>query len=255
MTQTLENTKKVKNYFDRHWSKNNLKNQEKSTLGEYEKEAIDYAFHYIKSYFNSLKNKNVLEIGPGNGNNILKFVKLGANVTAIDVSKKSLQLSKNLMMKHGLLDKVKFAQMDAHNLKFRKNKFDIVFIQSTLMYLKPSVVAKQCSKVLKKNGLFVFIEPTLDNFLIRLYRAIFSEFKETNPNYITYQQIISISKLFRSIRIKGFYIFSFACLIFGKNNFLQRSAAFILKKIENLAIIIFPQLEKKSWLFVSINIK
>jgi|TARA_Y100000310_G_scaffold338325_1_gene427650 ubiquinone/menaquinone biosynthesis C-methylase UbiE len=255
MARNLENTKKVKNYFDRHWSKNNIKNQEKSTFGEYEKEATNYAFHCIKSHFNSLKNKDVLEIGPGNGNNILKFAKLGANVTAIDVSKKSLQLSKDLMMKHRLLDKVKFVQMDVHNLKFRKNEFDIVFIQSTLMYLKPSVVAKQCSNVLKKNGLFVFIEPTLDNFLIRIYRTIFSEFKETNPKYISYRQIISISKLFRSVRIQGFYIFSFACLLFGKNNFLQRSAAFILKKIENLAMIIFPQLEKKAWLYVSINIK
>jgi len=251
----MQNIKRVKKYYDSYWSKQNIKQQEKSNLRVYEQEALSYAFQRLKHYFGSLKNKKVLEIGPGNGYNLLQFAKLGADITAIDISENSLVISKELLDKHNLSGKVKFMQMDAHNLQFEKNEFDIVFLHSILMHLDHMRVAKQCKRVLKDNGVLLFIEPIFNNPLVRLYRLIFSEFKETHPNYITYQQIITISKLFRTKEIKGFYIFSFVSFILRKNSFLYKSASSILKSMENTLLLIFPALEKNAWLYVSINVK
>jgi ubiquinone/menaquinone biosynthesis C-methylase UbiE len=251
----MQDIKRVKKYYDSYWAKHNVKKQERSNLRTYEKEAISYAFQSLRQHFPRLKNKKILEIGPGKGHELLQFVKLGANVTAIDISKNSLELSKELLDKHNLSSKVKFIQMDAHNLRFKKNQFDIVFLQSILMHLEPMRVAKQCRRVLKNNGVFLSIEPIDGNPLIKLYRLIFSEFKETHPKYISHQQIIEISKLFRTAQIKGFYLFSFACLIFGRDNFFYRLACIILKSLENILLLLFPSLEKKALLYVSVNIK
>lgn len=251
----MQNTKRTKKYYDKYWAEYNIKEQEKSNLRKYQQEALSYAFQSLKDHFGSLKNKKVLEIGPGKGYNLLQFAKLGAYVTAIDISKNSLNLSKELLARHNLSSKVKFIQMDAHNLQFKKNEFDIVFLQTTLMHLDPLKVANQCKKVLKNNGIFLFIEPSAHNLLIKSYRSFFSKFKETKPDYLTYEQAIKISKLFKSWEIKGFYLFSFFCLIFDENSFLYNLSSSILKRTEEILLMAFPALKKKTWLYVSINIK
>jgi len=251
----MQNTKGIKKYYDNYWSKHNIKEQDKSNLRTYQQEALSYAFQCLKNHFGSLKNRKVLEIGPGKGCNLLQFAELGANVTAIDVSRNSLKLSKEILDRNNLLSKVKLMQMDAHNLLFKKTKFDIVFMQSILMHLDALRVAKQCRSVLKNDGVLLFIEPIDDNPLIKLCRLFFSEFKETNPKYISYKQVIEISKLFKTAQIRGFYLFSFACFIFGKGNFLCRPVCSILKGLENVLLLLFPSLEKKAWLYVSMNVK
>ena len=251
----MQNTKRTKKYYDEYWYKYNIKEQEKSNLRVYQQEALSFAFQRLKEHFGSLKNKKVLEIGPGKGYNLLQFAKLGANMIAIDISKNSLKLSKKLLDRHKLSGKSKFIQMDAHNLQFKKNEFDIIFLQTTLMHLDPLKVAKQCKRVLKKNGIFLFIEPSAHNLLIKFYRLFFSKFKETKPDYLTYEQVRKISKLFQAWEIKGFYLFSFFCLIFDENSLLYRLSSSISKHIEKILLTAFPALKKKTWLYVSINVK
>src|SRR3989338_1363316 len=161
----MQNTNRIKEYYDRHWSEN--EGQDASNLRAYEQEALSYSFKLLKQHFGSLKNKKILEIGPGKGENALQFARMGARITTIDISKNSLELSKRLLDKNRLSGKARFIQMDAHNLKFKKNEFDAVFLQTTLMHLDAPKIAKQCRKVLKKNGVFLFIEPSDDNALVK----------------------------------------------------------------------------------------
>jgi ubiquinone/menaquinone biosynthesis C-methylase UbiE len=255
LISTMQNTKSIKEYYDQFWSKGNLKEQEKDNLRAYEQEALSYAFESLKQHFGSLKNKKVLEIGPGKGQNMLQFIRMGAKVTAIDISKNSLELSKESLKRRNALRNSTLLEMDAHSLQFKRNEFDIVFIQSTLMHLNTPRIIQQCRKVLKKNGIFLAIEPSNDNLFVRPYRLLLSRYKETRPNYLSYKQLINISKHFRRSKIKGFYLFSFASLIFRKNSFLYGLSSTVLKHAENILLSVFPLLEKKLWLYVSINIK
>jgi 2-polyprenyl-3-methyl-5-hydroxy-6-metoxy-1,4-benzoquinol methylase len=243
--------KSLEKYYDQEWSDHDVEKHDKSNLRAYQKEALSYAFQNLKNHFGSLKNKKVLEIGPGKGYNLSHFAKLGCRVTGVDISKNSLRLSKKLFDKHGLTGK--FMQMDAHNLKF-KNEFDVVFLQTTLMHLDALQIADQCKKVLKKNGVFLFIEPSADNIFVKFYRVLFSKYKETNPKYLGYNQVVKISKYFSNSTIKGFYLFSFFSLVF-KNKILFNVCSFIMKGVENILLFIFPIFGKKAWLWVSFNIK
>lgn len=248
----MQNANGIGEYYDLHWSEH--RRWDMSNLRSYQQEALSYSFKILKQHFGSLKNKKILEIGPGKGENALQFARMGAEVMAIDVSKNSLELSKRLLDRYRILGRAKFMQMDAHKLKFKKNTFDIVFLQTTLMHLDALKVAKQCRKVLKENGVFLFIEPSDDNALVKLYRALFSEYKETNPKYLSYNQAVSISKYFSNSKIRVFYLFSFLSLIF-KNKFLFRACSSAMKSVENFLLATFPILEKKAWLMVSFNVK
>src|SRR3989344_7864378 len=93
----MDKEKNVMKYYDEYWLDINTNKQEKSNLREYEQEARVYEFRFLKKYFITLKNKNVLEIVPGKGYDVLEFAKNGAKVTAIDISKNSLNSTNKLL--------------------------------------------------------------------------------------------------------------------------------------------------------------
>ncbi len=251
----MVNIEKIGDYYNSFWSHNNIGEQERSDLREYEEEVTEYVLKYLKKYFHNLKGKMLLEIGPGKGHDVIQFAQSGAMVTAIDISKNSLESSKELAKKNGLLKKIKLIQMDAHDMKFRNNQFDVIFIKTTLMHLNYRKVINECKKVLKKDGILISIEPLNENVLIKLYRILFSKFKETKPKYLEYNDLIVISKNFRKYYIKVFYLFSFISLIFKNNRTMYNQTSKMLKKIENFVLKIFPRVEKNAWLAVSIYIK
>src|SRR3989344_586598 len=115
----MGNLNTVKNYYDEFWKDNNLEKQKSSDLRDYEKEARKFIYDFLINYFGDFKNKKILEIGLGEGHDLIEFAKMGANVTGIDISENSLKKSRKLALKNKL--KVKLINMDAHNLKFKKN--------------------------------------------------------------------------------------------------------------------------------------
>lgn len=58
--------------------------------------------------FEKWKGKKVLEIGSGAGKDTITFAKMGAQVTAVDISQKSLDIAIQRAKVYGLEDKIKF---------------------------------------------------------------------------------------------------------------------------------------------------
>lgn len=73
--------------------------------------------------FKKWKGKNVLEVGCGIGTDTINFARAGANVTAIELSKKSLDLAKKRAKVYGLENRIKFYLANAEQLS------DIVPVQ------------------------------------------------------------------------------------------------------------------------------
>ena len=66
--------------------------------------------------FEKWKGKKVLEIGCGMGTATICFARAGAQVTAVDLSSKSLELAQERVKIFGLSDRVTFYNADAENL-------------------------------------------------------------------------------------------------------------------------------------------
>jgi len=66
--------------------------------------------------FTHWKGKRVLEIGCGIGTAMISFLRAGATVTAVDLSRKSLELARCRASVYGLVDRVRFSEANAEEL-------------------------------------------------------------------------------------------------------------------------------------------
>ena len=107
------------------------------------------------SNFN-FKNKKILDIGFGIGDNLLEFQRRGGIIFGIDIRKKILQL----FIKKNKQNPKNYFHCDL-NKNFPKinKKIDLVLCKDTIYYLKPErqfVIFDNVNKILKKNGFFSF---------------------------------------------------------------------------------------------------
>lgn len=79
--------------------------------------------------FDKWRGKKVLEIGCGIGTDTINFARAGAQVTAVDLSAKSLELAKKRAEVFGFSNKVNFVEANAERLSefVEPQKFDLIY--------------------------------------------------------------------------------------------------------------------------------
>lgn len=114
--------------------------------------------HILKfADFPSAKGKKVLEIGCGLGVCSINFAKAGAEVTAIDLSQKSIDIAKKNAEAVGVGDKINFFQGNAEELSswLPKEKYDIVFSFGVIHHSPhPEKIIQEVKKYMKPKGIF-----------------------------------------------------------------------------------------------------
>ncbi len=127
----------------------NLNNLYREIADIYEEKGkifLKFEEKYLKQFLPSLKSKKVLDVGCGTGRWDKFFLLKGANVIGIDKSKEMLKKAKKIK---GL----KVEIMDAKNLKFKDNNFDLTFSSLLLSNLKDyKKVVKEMIRVTKHGG-------------------------------------------------------------------------------------------------------
>jgi SAM-dependent methyltransferase/uncharacterized tellurite resistance protein B-like protein len=115
--------------------------------------------------------KRVLEYGCGAHSNAIRLAKLGARMTAIDISDVAIEESRKVARREGV-DGVDFRVMNAEDLAFDSSTFDLVCGSAILHHLVLVRAYAQLARVLKPDGVAVFLEPLGHNPAINLYRAV-----------------------------------------------------------------------------------
>lgn len=110
----------------------------------------------ILKLLGKITNKKILEVGCGNGYLSRILARKGAKVTAIDLSDKFIFLAKEREKRN--LCEIDYLVRDAANLVGIKNRyFDVVIANMSLMDIADArKTMKEISRVLKKNGRFIF---------------------------------------------------------------------------------------------------
>ena len=156
----------------------------------------------VEEILNILKvnaSKNLLDVGTGSGCIILSILKERANCkgTAIDISKKALNVAKINAKMHHLENKIKFENIDIDKFKHCKydfiisnppyiNKIDLKRLEDDVRLFEPSIALKagldglteikklilRSKKLLKLNGKLIFEigfnqEKVIKDFLIK----------------------------------------------------------------------------------------
>lgn len=103
--------------------------------------------------FNQWRNKKVLEIGCGIGIDTAEFARVGAEISAIDISSHSIELARKRLDFYSLLADINIG--DAEHLDFSENYFDFVYSWGVLHHtpdIKKAV--SEVFRVLKPGGEF-----------------------------------------------------------------------------------------------------
>lgn len=183
-----------------------------------------YAPWMLKTFnFEQYKGKKVLEIGVGSGIDHLELAKSEAILTGIDITPKSIELTKKNLELHGYQSNLLVA--DTENLPFKDETFDIVYSFGVLHHT-PDIqkaideifrVLKPRGKVLlslyNKNSLFFWVSVFLYDYILHgkflkmslkdRISAIEYGGEETKPLVILYtkKQARYLFKEFKQVKI------------------------------------------------------
>tara|TARA_B100001540_G_scaffold252770_1_gene229245 strand:+ start:281 stop:1003 length:723 start_codon:yes stop_codon:yes gene_type:complete len=138
---------------------------------------IKYIKEKIVSHFNidsklqPLKNIELLDIGCGGGLLSEPMCRLGAKVTAIDASKKNIDVASYHSKKNNL--KIDYLCSSPENIKLNK-KFDVILNMEIVEHVDDlNLFIKKSSLLLKKNGLMFIatLNKTLKSYLFAIVGA------------------------------------------------------------------------------------
>lgn len=101
--------------------------------------------------FDNFSGKRLLEIGIGTGTDLLQFARGGAIVTGIDITPRSIEISRRRFQVYGLSGE--FALGDAENLSFPSASYDVVYSFGVLHHTPDTTRAVgEIHRVLKPGG-------------------------------------------------------------------------------------------------------
>jgi len=123
--------------------------------------------------FADLENKQVLEIGCGNGRITSLMVGKPKNLIAIEPDAESIREAREKV------PGVDFRIGSGENLEFSDERFDLVIFTLSLHHQNSKAAIREASRVLKNKGIILVIEPINDGEIERIFALLRNENKET----------------------------------------------------------------------------
>lgn len=176
----------------------------------YERDSsTDYGLE-VEKYFvqmvGDVRGKRVLDIGSGYGNTALKLAQQGAIVTSIDIAPKLIEGCKYRAAKHNL--DIEFLVMDATNMSFAPESFDIILGFRTVHHLQNiKKFFADSKKLLRPGGFLIVVEPQKYSPFVEFGRKFIKndvESRTPTEHPITPSDIKSMKEIFGKVETKEF---------------------------------------------------
>tara|TARA_Y100001935_G_C17170524_1_gene440006 strand:+ start:198 stop:854 length:657 start_codon:yes stop_codon:yes gene_type:complete len=153
------------------------------------------------------ENKNVLELGGGEGSLSMWASHNGAKAICSDIIKPG-----SLVLNKLYKEKVRFEIIDAQDIPY-ENHFDFIIFKSLLggigrnnLFEKQIVVMEQIKKSLKKNGECLFMENMKGTILHQIYRNRYGTGKN-DWNYPSFKEFYKMSNIFKDVKFNTYGFF------------------------------------------------
>lgn len=190
-------------------------------------------------------NSDVLEIGSAKGENLLMLAEKVKSAVGIDISDVGVSRSNDLARSLGHDKKIRFEFMDAENLSFSDESFDLIFGTGVLHHLDMESALSEIRRCLRPGGYALFWEPMGHNYFINLYRNISPESRTPDEHPLLLSDFQLARKYFCSVEWYPFGLSSIACVFF-KGDFLKKKFRTIFNKLDALLFRI-PYFRRNAW--------
>jgi 2-polyprenyl-3-methyl-5-hydroxy-6-metoxy-1,4-benzoquinol methylase len=148
-----------------------------------------------------VKGLRVLDYGCGSGTLGMYLSHCGASVKGFDLSREATDVANEVAARYGL--SAKFHQMDAEDLAFPKNYFDLVIGFGVLHHvIKYPRANSQLLRVMKPGARAVFAETLWDNPVLNLVRRFTLAEKEAGDAHLTDHNIREFCRDFSHVQLE-----------------------------------------------------
>lgn len=111
---------------------------------------------YVQLVALDMKDKKVLVVGCGFGEDALRLAKLGAKVSAFDLCPESIELAKRMARRQNL--RIDFAVMPAERLGYAESSFDYIVARDILHHVDIAPTMRELFRVAKPQSILVINE-------------------------------------------------------------------------------------------------
>jgi ubiquinone/menaquinone biosynthesis C-methylase UbiE len=203
------------------------------------------AFHDVLN--RCWRGRHVLDYACGTGDWAVYFALTGASrVSGFDISDVSIAMGRERLVKQGLADKVELRVMDATNLDYPDETFDVVVGHAALHHvIKYPNVFEELHRVMKKGAKAYFLEGLADFPIWRLWWKVKGEVPDGDVPIFS-DEIKRLASGFSDVEVIGDTFF-FAPKVFlwkRDGGLLRRTLLRSLRDLDRVAFGLVPSLRR-----------
>ncbi len=161
---------------------------------------LEYAFYLL----GNVRDKVVLDLGCGSGEEVIPLRQRGAHVTGIDISPELIAVAHKRLQKYGIDAELRVGS--AYDTQLADHSVDVVFCMSLLHHLELDRVKREICRVLKPEGLFIFKEPIRFSWMMKQLRQLLPALEDVSEfEYpLNAAQVKTIAEGFDVVGARGF---------------------------------------------------
>ena len=160
---------------------------------------------FILRQLGDVKDKYLLDLGCGAGENSVYFALLGAQCVATDYSPGMVEVALKLAEMNGV--QIEGRTVNAMDIGFPDNTFDIVYASNLLHHIpNPETTLKEMHRVLKPGGKACFWDPLKHNPVINVYRRMATEVRTEDETPLDIDLVNYIRSLYSKTHYDTFWI-------------------------------------------------
>ena len=202
----------------------------------------------ILTSLGQVNGKSICEIGCGGGGLTRELAIRGAYVWASDISVEAVKLARKINEEF-IPKQVNVDEMDACNLLYNNESFDLVVGISVLHHINIDKATMEINRILKPGGKAVFIEPLAHNPISNLWRKLSPSARTPDERPVSYSELLKIGNQFSSMRRQEFALLtllsSFVYLVTHSPK-AKKGSTDILVRLEPAFLKIFKPLRRYS---------
>ena len=226
---------------------------------------------YARQFCEGFRGADILEIGGGDGLDAIRIVReyQPASVVSIELAKQRVARARQHVQRAGLESTIRVEEMDAHDLKFPDDSFDVIYCNSVLLFLDRPRAFQEFVRVLRPNGFLLCGDESLaENPLMQFYRKAFPKLfpkawkgeAEKLCQRLTLSEIEAIgAQYFQQLEHKEFYLF-FSILakipywtyyrLMRNSTQYRIKSGYLAAKIDDTLMRLFPVLRRWAWVAI-----
>ncbi|MCS6813888.1 MAG: class I SAM-dependent methyltransferase [Cyanobacteria bacterium] len=160
---------------------------------------------FILRHLGDVTGKRLLDLGCGAGENSVYFALQGAQCTAADYSPGMVEVAQRLAQANGVT--IEGAVINAMDLDFPDNSFDIVYIANLLHHLpEPMAAITEAHRILKPGGRLCFWEPLKHNPVINVYRRLATSVRTEDEMPLDIAIVRQVQQRFQRVQWDTFWL-------------------------------------------------